>query len=59
MQVRLWRRALHAWDPPVTSEGKDPVDQLYVCLHLRAKNVVIFIFFYYFFVSTSVILSPV
>ncbi|XP_072518763.1 stem-loop binding protein 2 [Salminus brasiliensis] len=32
MQVRLWRRALHAWDPPSTSqgnlEGQDPVDQL-------------------------------
>ncbi|XP_017554015.1 stem-loop binding protein 2 [Pygocentrus nattereri] len=32
MQVRLWRRALHAWDPPSTSqgntEGHDPVDQL-------------------------------
>ncbi|XP_007254179.2 stem-loop binding protein 2 isoform X2 [Astyanax mexicanus] len=32
MQVRLWRRALHAWDPPLTSqgnnEGQDPVDQL-------------------------------
>ncbi|XP_026862323.1 stem-loop binding protein 2 [Electrophorus electricus] len=32
MQVRLWRRALHSWDPPLTSqenmEGEDPVDQL-------------------------------
>ncbi|ROL48031.1 Oocyte-specific histone RNA stem-loop-binding protein 2 [Anabarilius grahami] len=32
MQVRLWRRALHAWDPPFASqrdmEGQDPVDQL-------------------------------
>ncbi|XP_017348754.1 stem-loop binding protein 2 isoform X2 [Ictalurus punctatus] len=28
MQVRLWRRALHAWDPPLTSQGNDPVDQL-------------------------------
>uniref|UniRef100_A0A8C2CE35 Stem-loop binding protein 2 n=2 Tax=Cyprinus carpio TaxID=7962 RepID=A0A8C2CE35_CYPCA len=32
MQVRLWRRALHAWDPPSAfqkdMEGQDPVDQL-------------------------------
>ncbi|XP_056302884.1 stem-loop binding protein 2 [Danio aesculapii] len=32
MQVRLWRRALHAWDLPSASqndtEGQDPVDQL-------------------------------
>uniref|UniRef100_A0A671N9I4 Stem-loop binding protein 2 n=1 Tax=Sinocyclocheilus anshuiensis TaxID=1608454 RepID=A0A671N9I4_9TELE len=32
MQVRLWRRALHAWDPLSASqkdtEGQDPVDQL-------------------------------
>uniref|UniRef100_A0A673XUV0 Stem-loop binding protein 2 n=1 Tax=Salmo trutta TaxID=8032 RepID=A0A673XUV0_SALTR len=32
MQVRVWRRALHGWDPPSESqreaEGQDPVDQL-------------------------------
>ncbi|XP_041751142.2 oocyte-specific histone RNA stem-loop-binding protein 2 isoform X1 [Coregonus clupeaformis] len=32
MQVRLWRRALHAWDPlseaQGEAEGQDPVDQL-------------------------------
>ncbi|XP_055036693.1 stem-loop binding protein 2 isoform X1 [Misgurnus anguillicaudatus] len=36
MQVRLWRRALHAWDPPSASqkdmEGQDPVDQLQTLL---------------------------
>ncbi|XP_062868222.1 stem-loop binding protein 2 [Trichomycterus rosablanca] len=32
MQVRLWRRALHAWDPPSAMQGNpeenDPVDHL-------------------------------
>ncbi|KAG7282701.1 hypothetical protein CRUP_017627 [Coryphaenoides rupestris] len=33
MQVRMWRRALHLWDPPSDnqvegSETRDPVDQL-------------------------------
>lgn len=35
MQVRLWRRALHLWDPPTCSQldatdAPDPVEQLYV-----------------------------
>ncbi|XP_059397807.1 stem-loop binding protein 2 [Carassius carassius] len=41
MQVRLWRRALHAWDLPSASqkdpEGQDPVDQLQSLLEKNAE----------------------